>query len=200
MVARARAGDPRLLRAQAARAGDRGHRRRANEPYGITLMAIGYPEQGASRKHRLGLRRVTDLRMSALNSAGLGEHEPSPTWRSRASAAPPRPAWACSNAQACCTSIAWAAFVAAGAASTSTRARARRSSGARRRAHARAARGRGRRARRGSQRSSGRRVTRRTDQSGSLSRNSVEPLAPHLVATAYTPTAAAMRRATGSEG
>src|SRR5580704_14910088 len=41
--------------------------------YVITLVALGYPEQGASRKYRLGLR-VTDLGMSALNSTGLREH------------------------------------------------------------------------------------------------------------------------------
>jgi IclR family transcriptional regulator, pca regulon regulatory protein len=38
--------------------------------YVITLVALGYLEQGASRKYRLGLR-VTDLGMSALNSTGL---------------------------------------------------------------------------------------------------------------------------------
>ena len=41
--------------------------------YVITLVALGYLEQGASRKYRLGLR-VTDLGMSALNSTGLREH------------------------------------------------------------------------------------------------------------------------------
>jgi IclR family pca regulon transcriptional regulator len=41
--------------------------------YVITLHALGYLEQGASRKYRLGLR-VTDLGMSALNSTGLREH------------------------------------------------------------------------------------------------------------------------------
>jgi IclR family transcriptional regulator, pca regulon regulatory protein len=41
--------------------------------YVITLLALGYLEQGASRKYRLGLR-VTDLGMSALNSTGLREH------------------------------------------------------------------------------------------------------------------------------
>jgi IclR family pca regulon transcriptional regulator len=39
----------------------------------ITLVALGYLEQGASRKYRLGLR-VTNLGMSALNSTGLREH------------------------------------------------------------------------------------------------------------------------------
>jgi IclR family pca regulon transcriptional regulator len=39
----------------------------------ITLLALGYLEQGASRKYRLGLA-VTDLGMSALNSTGLREH------------------------------------------------------------------------------------------------------------------------------
>lgn len=41
--------------------------------YAITLLALGFLEQGASRKYRLGLR-VTDLGMSALNSTGLREH------------------------------------------------------------------------------------------------------------------------------
>jgi IclR family transcriptional regulator, pca regulon regulatory protein len=41
--------------------------------YVITLLALGYLEQGASRKYRLGLL-VTDLGMSALNSMGLREH------------------------------------------------------------------------------------------------------------------------------
>ncbi|MGO9322743.1 MAG: IclR family transcriptional regulator [Solirubrobacteraceae bacterium] len=41
--------------------------------YVITLVALGYLEQDASRKYRLGLR-VTDLGMSALNSTGLREH------------------------------------------------------------------------------------------------------------------------------
>jgi IclR family pca regulon transcriptional regulator len=41
--------------------------------YVITLVALGYLEQGASRKYRLGLK-VTDLGMSALNSTSLREH------------------------------------------------------------------------------------------------------------------------------
>jgi IclR family transcriptional regulator, pca regulon regulatory protein len=41
--------------------------------YVITLFALGYLEQGASRKYRLGLR-VTDLGMSALGSTGLRQH------------------------------------------------------------------------------------------------------------------------------
>jgi IclR family transcriptional regulator, pca regulon regulatory protein len=41
--------------------------------YITTLHALGYLEQDASRKYRLGLR-VTDLGMSALNSTGLREH------------------------------------------------------------------------------------------------------------------------------
>jgi IclR family pca regulon transcriptional regulator len=41
--------------------------------YVITLFALGYLEQGASRRYRLGLR-VTDLGMSALNATGLREH------------------------------------------------------------------------------------------------------------------------------
>jgi IclR family transcriptional regulator, pca regulon regulatory protein len=41
--------------------------------YVITLFALGYLEQEASRRYRLGLR-VTDLGMSALNATGLREH------------------------------------------------------------------------------------------------------------------------------
>lgn len=41
--------------------------------YVTTLLALGYLEQGKSRKYRLGLR-VTDLGMSALSSTGLREH------------------------------------------------------------------------------------------------------------------------------
>ena len=41
--------------------------------YVITLVALGYLEQGASRKYRLGMR-VTDLGMSVLSSTGLREH------------------------------------------------------------------------------------------------------------------------------
>ena len=41
--------------------------------YVLTLTALGYLEQGAQRKYRLGLR-VTDLGMSALNGTCLREH------------------------------------------------------------------------------------------------------------------------------
>jgi IclR family pca regulon transcriptional regulator len=41
--------------------------------YVITLVALGYLEQGASRKYRLGLRG-TDLGMAALDTTGLREH------------------------------------------------------------------------------------------------------------------------------
>lgn len=50
-----------------------GMSRSTTHRYVITLVALGYLEQGASRKYRLGLR-VTDLGMSAINSTGLGEH------------------------------------------------------------------------------------------------------------------------------
>jgi IclR family pca regulon transcriptional regulator len=49
-----------------------GMSRSTTHRYVITLMALGYLEQGASRKYRLGLR-VTDLGMSALNATGLRE-------------------------------------------------------------------------------------------------------------------------------
>ncbi len=41
--------------------------------YATTLVALGFLEQGESRKYRLGLK-VTDLGMSVLNSTGLREH------------------------------------------------------------------------------------------------------------------------------
>jgi IclR family pca regulon transcriptional regulator len=41
--------------------------------YVTTLTALGYLEQGASRKYRLGIR-VTDLGMSAMSSTGLRHH------------------------------------------------------------------------------------------------------------------------------
>jgi IclR family pca regulon transcriptional regulator len=50
-----------------------GMRRSTTHRYVITLLALGYLEQDASRKYRLGLK-VTDLGMSALNSTGLREH------------------------------------------------------------------------------------------------------------------------------
>jgi IclR family pca regulon transcriptional regulator len=54
-------------------ADDLGMSRSTTHRYVITLVALGYLEQGSSRKYRLGLR-VTDLGMSALNSTGLREH------------------------------------------------------------------------------------------------------------------------------
>jgi len=54
-------------------ADDTGMSRSTTHRYVITLVALGFMEQGASRKYRLGLR-VTDLGMSALNSTGLREH------------------------------------------------------------------------------------------------------------------------------
>src|SRR5271168_4426944 len=54
-------------------ADDLGMSRSTTHRYVITLAALGYLEQDASRKYRLGLR-VTDLGMSALNSTGLREH------------------------------------------------------------------------------------------------------------------------------
>lgn len=47
-----------------------GMSRSTTHRYVITLVALGYLEQGASRKYRLGLR-VSDLGMSALNCTGL---------------------------------------------------------------------------------------------------------------------------------
>jgi IclR family transcriptional regulator, pca regulon regulatory protein len=50
-----------------------GMSRSTTHRYAITLVALGYLEQDASRKYRLGLH-VTDLGMSALNSTSLREH------------------------------------------------------------------------------------------------------------------------------
>ena len=50
-----------------------GMSRSTTHRYVITLVALDFMEQVASRKYRLGLR-VTDLGMSALNSTGLREH------------------------------------------------------------------------------------------------------------------------------
>lgn len=50
-----------------------GMSRSTTHRYVVTLVALGYLEQVAERKYRLGLR-VTDLGMSALNSTGLREH------------------------------------------------------------------------------------------------------------------------------
>src|SRR6201992_2638547 len=50
-----------------------GMSRSTTHRYVITLVALGYLEQGASRKYRLGLK-VTDLGMAAMNSTGLREH------------------------------------------------------------------------------------------------------------------------------
>jgi IclR family transcriptional regulator, pca regulon regulatory protein len=49
---------------------DLGMSRSTTHRYVITLVALGYLEQGASRKYRLGLRG-TDLGMAALNATGL---------------------------------------------------------------------------------------------------------------------------------
>lgn len=51
---------------------DLGMSRSTTHRYVITLVALGFVEQDASRKYRLGLR-VTDLGMSALSSIGLRE-------------------------------------------------------------------------------------------------------------------------------
>ena len=50
-----------------------GMSRSTTHRYVTTLVALGYVEQGARRKYRLGLR-VTDLGMSALNATGLRQH------------------------------------------------------------------------------------------------------------------------------
>jgi IclR family pca regulon transcriptional regulator len=63
----------RPVRGIADLADELGMSRSTTHRYVITLVALGYLEQDASRKYRLGLR-VTDLGMAALNSTGLREH------------------------------------------------------------------------------------------------------------------------------
>jgi IclR family pca regulon transcriptional regulator len=50
-----------------------GMSRSTTHRYVVTLVAMGYLEQNATRKYRLGLR-VTDLGMSALNATALRDH------------------------------------------------------------------------------------------------------------------------------
>jgi IclR family pca regulon transcriptional regulator len=50
-----------------------GMSRSTTHRYVTTLLALGYLQQGAKRKYRLGLR-VTELGMSALNETSLREH------------------------------------------------------------------------------------------------------------------------------
>jgi len=54
-------------------AAELGMSRSTTHRYVTTLLALGYLEQGADRKYRLGLR-VIDLGLSALNATGLREH------------------------------------------------------------------------------------------------------------------------------
>lgn len=54
-----------------------GMARSTTHRYVITLVALGYMEQNADQKYRLGLR-VTDLGIAALNSVGLREHASEP--------------------------------------------------------------------------------------------------------------------------
>jgi IclR family pca regulon transcriptional regulator len=63
----------RPMRGIADLAEELGMSRSTTHRYVITLVALGYLEQGPSRKYRLGLR-VTDLGMSALSSMSLREH------------------------------------------------------------------------------------------------------------------------------
>jgi DNA-binding IclR family transcriptional regulator len=63
----------RPVRGIADLADELGMSRSTTHRYAITLVALGYLEQGATRKYRLGLR-VTDLGMAALQSTGLREH------------------------------------------------------------------------------------------------------------------------------
>jgi IclR family pca regulon transcriptional regulator len=50
-----------------------GMSRSTTHRYAVTLVAMGYLEQGPARKYRLTLR-VTDLGMAAMSATGLAEH------------------------------------------------------------------------------------------------------------------------------
>lgn len=63
----------RPVRGIADLADDLGMSRSTTHRYVTTLLALGYLDQDAGRKYRLGLK-VTDLGMSALNATGLREH------------------------------------------------------------------------------------------------------------------------------
>ena len=63
----------RPVRGIADLADELGMSRSTTHRYVVTLLELGYLEQDAQRKYRLGLR-VTDLGMSALNSMSLREH------------------------------------------------------------------------------------------------------------------------------
>jgi IclR family pca regulon transcriptional regulator len=54
-------------------ASELGMSRSTTHRYAVTLVALGYLEQGEHRKYRLGLR-VTDLGMAALNATSLRQH------------------------------------------------------------------------------------------------------------------------------
>ena len=95
-----------------------GMSRSTTHRYVITLVALGYLEQGASRKYRLGLR-VTDLGMSALNSTGLREHA-HPYLEELRQRTTYTTNLACSTDRRSCTSTACAASAASRARSTST--------------------------------------------------------------------------------
>jgi IclR family transcriptional regulator, pca regulon regulatory protein len=63
----------RPVRGIAEIADELGMTRSTTHRYIATLVALGFMEQAANRRYRLGLR-VTDLGMSALSSIGLREH------------------------------------------------------------------------------------------------------------------------------
>jgi IclR family transcriptional regulator, pca regulon regulatory protein len=63
----------RPIRGIADLADELGMSRSTTHRYVVTLVELGYLEQGAQRKYRLGLR-VTDLGMSALSSMSLRDH------------------------------------------------------------------------------------------------------------------------------
>ena len=98
-----------------------GMSRSTTHRYVITLVALGYLEQGASRKYRLGLR-VTDWACRRSTPPACAS-TPSPTWRSCASGRPTRLASRCSTAPRSSTSTVPAASAAGRTRSTSMCAR-----------------------------------------------------------------------------
>src|ERR1700728_1353515 len=95
-----------------------GMSRSTTHRYMVTLVALGFLEQDASRKYRLGLR-VTDLGMSVLNSTGLREPSRPYLQELRQRTCP------CSTALRSCMSNVLGASGAASTGSTSTCAPAR---------------------------------------------------------------------------
>ncbi len=88
-----------------------GMSRSTTHRYVTTLVALGYLQQGARRKYRLGLG-VTSLGMSALNATDLSS-TPTPTLPSSRTERATRPVSPCSRARTSSASIVCRACAAA---------------------------------------------------------------------------------------